>query len=153
MNTDYRWGKPVCTNVLYTNRWLLEEALHSALGAKLAHKILGKMLQVKKILFVCSQNKLRSPTAEAVFNEHPRVEAMSAGTNHDAETPLSGDLIEWADVIVVMEKTHKNKVSKKFKALLVGKRIVNLAIPDEYDFMDPDLIVILQRRVPRMVQI
>jgi len=56
-----------------------------------------------KLLFVCSRNRWRSPTAEAVLNQVDGVTAISAGINHDAETPLSGDLIEWADRIYVME--------------------------------------------------
>ena len=60
---------------------------------------------VKNVLFVCSQNKLRSPTAEQVFASWPNIEASSAGTNNDAENPLSAELIEWADIVFVMEKT------------------------------------------------
>lgn len=56
-----------------------------------------------KLLFVCSENKLRSPTGEEVFSEYAGVEAIGCGTNNDAETPLSGDLVEWADVILTME--------------------------------------------------
>ena len=69
---------------------------------------------MKRILFVCSENRLRSPTAETVFSEYEGIEAIGAGTNSDSDTPVSGDLIEWADVILVMEKSHKNKVSKKY---------------------------------------
>ncbi len=76
------------------------------------------------LLFVCSQNRLRSPTAETVFSAYDGIAAWSAGTNHDAETPLSGDLIEWADIVFVMEKTHRNKVSKKYRELLAGKRLI-----------------------------
>ena len=68
---------------------------------------------MKRILFVCSENRLRSPTAEIVFSEYEGIEAIGAGTNSDSDTPVSGDLIEWADVILVMEKSHKNRVSKK----------------------------------------
>jgi len=107
---------------------------------------------MKRILFICSQNRLRSPTAEAVFSEYPELEALSAGTNHDAETPLSGDLIEWADVIVAMEKTHKTKISKKFQSQLKNKRIVVLSIPDNYDYMQPELIEILKLKLPKVVQ-
>ena len=108
---------------------------------------------MKKLLFVCSENRLRSPTAEAVFAEHDRVEAIGAGTNSDAATPVSGDLIEWADVILVMEKMHKNKITKKYKNLLKGKRLVVLGIPDNYEYMDEDLVALLKRKVPRLVQI
>ncbi|MEK7991401.1 MAG: low molecular weight protein tyrosine phosphatase family protein [Thiotrichaceae bacterium] len=107
---------------------------------------------MKRILFVCSQNRLRSPTAETLFAEYPHLEVLSAGTNHDAETPLSGDLIDWADVIVAMEKNHKTKISKKFKARLANKRIVVLGIPDNYEYMQPKLVEILKAKLPQVVQ-
>ena len=106
-------------------------------------------MQKQQILFVCSQNKLRSPTAEQVFSQYPGIEAMSAGTNNDALTPLSGELVEWADVIFVMEKSHLNKVRGKFKKHLNGKRVICLNIPDDYDFMDTSLVRLLEARVPR----
>ena len=108
---------------------------------------------MKRILFVCSQNRLRSPTAEEVFSQHPRLEVLSAGTNNDAETPLSGDLVEWADIIVAMEKTHKNKISKKFRSQLTGKPVLVLGIPDEYDYMQPELVALLKSKLPRLVRI
>lgn len=107
--------------------------------------------KMKHILFLCSQNRLRSPTAENVFSQWPGVEAMSAGLNHDAVTPVSADLIEWAQVIVVMEKAHRNKLMKKFKDNLRGKKVVVLDIPDEYDYMQPELIQLLKAKVPQRV--
>lgn len=100
----------------------------------------------KRILFLCSQNKLRSPTAEAVFSEHPSVDVDSAGLNNDAEMPLSVEQIEWADLILVMEKAHRRRLNRKFSKALGGKRIVALNIPDDYDYMDPALIDLLKQR-------
>ena len=108
---------------------------------------------MKNLLFVCSENRLRSPTAEAVFSQHERVDAIGAGTNSDAVTPVSGDLIEWADVILVMEKSHKNKITKKYRDILKGKRLIVLDIPDNYGYMDEDLIKMLKSKVHRFVQI
>ena len=68
---------------------------------------------MKKLLFVCSENRLRSPTAESIFSEYESIEAIGAGTNNDAATPVSGDLIEWADIILVMEKMHRNKTGER----------------------------------------
>jgi len=99
------------------------------------------------LLFVCSENKLRSPTGETVFSAYEGVHAIGCGTNLDAETVVSGDLIEWADIVFVMEKTHKQKVATKFKALLVGKKLICLEIPDHYQYMDPKLITMLEHRV------
>jgi len=76
---------------------------------------------------------------------------MSAGLNSDAITPVSTDLLEWADIVVVMEEKHKNKLSKKFSPFLKGKRVVVLGIPDEYDYMQPELIQILKAKVLRYV--
>jgi predicted protein tyrosine phosphatase len=100
----------------------------------------------KRILFLCSQNKLRSPTAEAVFADHPAVEVDSAGLNNDAEVPLSEEQIEWADLIIVMEQCHRKRLNQKFKRALAGKRIAVLNIPDDYDYMDPSLITLLKAR-------
>ncbi len=99
------------------------------------------------LLFVCSKNKLRSPTAEVVFSEYTDIEAIGAGTNKDAPTTISADLIEWADLILVMEKKHRSKITAKFKDILKNKKIVVLNILDKYDFMDSDLIEILEKRV------
>jgi len=107
---------------------------------------------MKNLLFICSKNRLRSPTAEAVFSAYKDVQAIGAGTNKDAETPVSGDLIEWADIILVMEKTHRNKVAKKYKKLLKDKRLISLDIPDNYDCMQPELIQILKTKVARVVR-
>ena len=99
------------------------------------------------LLFVCSENRLRSPTGEEVFSAYEGVEAIGCGTNADSATPVSGDLIEWADVIFVMEQSHKGKVSKKFRALLKTTKVICLGIPDNYQRMDADLVELLENKV------
>ncbi len=106
-------------------------------------------MSIKHVLFVCSQNKLRSPTAEQVFASWPGIEVTSAGLNHDAEEPLSSEMVREADLIFVMEKAHRTRLSKRFKADLGRARVVCLDIPDDYEFMDPELVKLLQARVPR----
>lgn len=105
------------------------------------------------LLFVCSRNKLRSPTAETVFGRYSTVHAISCGIDLNSPTPLSGDLVEWADVIFVMEDIHRKKVSKKYRALLRDKRLICLGIPDDYDYMQPELIDMLERRVRRSIDL
>lgn len=104
---------------------------------------------MKQVLFVCSQNKLRSPTAEQVFADWPGIEVASAGLNHDAVEPLTGEMVAEADIIFVMEKAQRNRLSQRFKAHLKRARVICLDIPDDYAFMDPDLIALLRARVPR----
>lgn len=101
------------------------------------------------VLFVCSQNRLRSPTAEQVFANWPGAETSSAGLNHDAENPLTPELLQWADIVFVMERAHRSKLSARFKRYLGGKRVICLEIPDDYDYMDEDLIRLLRAKIPR----
>ncbi|WP_442582935.1 low molecular weight protein tyrosine phosphatase family protein [Mesorhizobium sp. ASY16-5R] len=104
---------------------------------------------MRNVLFVCSQNRLRSPTAEQVFSTRRDIKVASAGTNHDADNPLTPELVSWADLIFVMEKAHRAKLQKKFRSSLKGARIICLDIPDNYAFMDPELVRLLETRVTR----
>lgn len=105
-----------------------------------------------RLLFICSQNRLRSPTAEQVFADRPGIETASAGTNRGADNPLSAELVDWADIIFAMEKQHLRKLSEKFKAHLRDKRVVCLGIPDDYEFMQPELVELLEAKVGRYVR-
>ena len=101
----------------------------------------------QRVLFVCSRNRLRSPTAERVFGDLAGVEADSAGLAPDAEVPLSRDQLDWADTIFVMERAHRAKLMRTFGGALKGKRVICLDIPDKYAFMEPELVAILERKV------
>lgn len=101
-----------------------------------------------RVLFICAKNRLRSPTAEQVFANWPGVETASAGVNRDADNPVSPELLEWAELILVMESRHRRKLAEKFRRQLGNKRIHSLNIPDDYVFMEPALVQILQQRVP-----
>jgi predicted protein tyrosine phosphatase len=107
---------------------------------------------VPRVLFVCTQNKLRSPTAENVFANRVGFEVASAGTDPTSEVPLSPELIEWADAIFVMERAHRKKIQRKFKAHLKNKRLVVLDIPDQFSYMDPKLIGILEAKLGHYFQ-
>jgi predicted protein tyrosine phosphatase len=101
------------------------------------------------VLFVCGKNRLRSPTAEAVFADWPGVETASAGTSRDADTPVTAELVEWADLIFVMERRHRTMVAARFRGLLRDKRVVCLSIPDRFELMQPELVTLLMARVAR----
>lgn len=100
------------------------------------------------VLFLCSQNRLRSPTAEQVFSSNSSIEVASAGLNNDAENPTTRELVAWADLIFVMEKAHRNRLQKRFKKHLRA-RVICLDIPDEYEFMDEGLVRLLKAKVSR----
>lgn len=103
----------------------------------------------RNVLFLCSQNLLRSPTAEQVFANWPGIAVSSAGLDNDAEVTVTPELLEWADIIFVMERKHRKRLSEKFKPHLRNKRVICLEIPDSYDFMAPELVELLKARVPR----
>jgi len=102
---------------------------------------------VPRALFLCSRNRLRSPTAEQVCGAWPGVEADSAGLAPDAAVPLDADQIAWADIIFVMEMAHLRRLKSRFARYLNGKRVVCLRIPDNYAFMQPELVTLLEARV------
>ena len=104
------------------------------------------------VLFVCSANRLRSPTAEQVFSAWPGIETDSAGISSGADVLLSSEQVDWADVIFVMEKTHRNRLARQFRPHLKGKRIICLDIPDDYEFMDQDLLDLLSQNVETTIE-
>lgn len=101
-----------------------------------------------RVLFLCSRNRLRSPTAEQVFAGWPGIETASAGLAPDADNPLTPELLAWADLVFVMERAHRTKLSSRFAAHLKGKRVVCLDIPDDYDYMQPALVKLLRDKIP-----
>jgi len=106
-----------------------------------------------KLLFVCSKNKWRSPTAEKIFHLRNNFEARSAGTENGARMKITEGHVGWADIIFVMEKKHMRRMREKFGNVLDGKKIVNLDIPDDYQYMDEELIVMLEDRVAEQIEI
>jgi protein-tyrosine phosphatase len=99
------------------------------------------------ILFVCSRNQWRSPTAEQVYKNHSGLNVRSAGTEPSARIKLSAKTILWADVIFVMEKKHKQRLQDKFANEAQEKQIIVLDIPDDYQFMDEELIEDIKAKV------
>ncbi|MDO7851511.1 low molecular weight protein tyrosine phosphatase family protein [Hymenobacter convexus] len=101
-----------------------------------------------RLLFICSQNKWRSLTAERLFDEHPHYEARSAGTEPGARVRVTAGHLGWAEIIFVMERRHADRLREKYAAELRGKTLVVLRIPDKYPFGDAALIALLRGRLP-----
>lgn len=97
-----------------------------------------------KILFVCSRNKWRSRTAETIFKNNGMHEIKSAGTEKSARIKLNQNLINWAEVIFVMEDKHKNRLLDNFYFDKKETSLEVLDIMDEYEYMDDDLVEILK---------
>ena len=105
-----------------------------------------------KVLFVCSQNRFRSLTAESIFDGVAGHQVRSVGTESGARVRVTAGHLGWADLIFVMEKRHLNRLQKKFRDALAGKRVVCLHIPDEYDYMDEALVERLRGGVAPYVE-
>ncbi|MBG8553869.1 low molecular weight protein tyrosine phosphatase family protein [Hymenobacter guriensis] len=103
--------------------------------------------QPQKLLFICSQNRWRSLTAERLFDQHPHYEARSAGTEPGARVRVTAGHLGWADVVLVMERKHADILRHKFADALTGKRIITLRIPDKFQFMDHILQDLLRERL------
>lgn len=97
---------------------------------------------MSNLLFICSKNQWRSPTAELLFKNHSLHRARSAGTNNNARMRVNQKMIDWADVLFVMERKHRDTIRERF--IISNQPIVVLEIPDEYQFGDPELIEILK---------
>ena len=95
---------------------------------------------MKKLLFVCSRNRWRSLTAETIFKNNYNFEVKSAGTENSARIRINSNLIDWADIIFVMEKKHNERLLEKFPNEMTNKKIVVLEIQDIYKYMNPALI-------------
>lgn len=106
-----------------------------------------------KLLFICSKNKWRSLTAEKIFEQYAGYLVKSAGTEEGARIKVNAGHIGWADLIFVMEKKHERRLHEKFRQELIGKQLIRLDIPDEYEFMNEELIEILESRVSEYIQL
>ena len=101
---------------------------------------------MSNLLFICSRNQWRSPTAEKIFKQKG-FSARSAGTSPKSKNTISVSDVKWADIIFVMEKKHKNRIIAKFTRLMEHKCIHILDIPDDYKYMDIELISHLEDAV------
>ncbi len=106
-----------------------------------------------RLLFVCGRNQWRSPTAEWLYRPDERVEVRSAGTSTASRHHVSAADIQWANLILVMEAKYRAWIVTNFRAITLPP-IENLDIPDEYGYLDEELIDLLQRSVePHIVRL
>ncbi|KAA8787101.1 protein tyrosine phosphatase [Paenibacillus amylolyticus] len=106
-----------------------------------------------KLLFICSRNKWRSLTAEKIFEGYNGYEVRSAGTETGARIKVTEGHIGWSELIFVMEKKHARRLKDKFSTILKDKRLICLDIPDDYQFMDEELIEMLKARVSEYIEV
>lgn len=93
----------------------------------------------QKVLFICTANQQRSPTAERIYSEDPRFEVKSAGTDALMGREVTAEDLSWADLVVVMEERHEHKIRMRYPEESESTQIVVLGIPDIYQFMEQAL--------------
>lgn len=108
---------------------------------------------IQNVLFVCAQNRIRSYTAEKMFADSNRYKIRSRGIAADARIPLTDDDLDWADVVFVMEKNHRNRIYKRFRDKAKSKRITCLYIEDIYEPMEDSLIAELRYKLSPYLEI
>jgi predicted protein tyrosine phosphatase len=111
------------------------------------------MKKKKHVLFVCTANVHRSPTAELMFSEHPDYEVRSAGTSMLAKMPVTLELVQWADVIFVMDEKHEGQKSyllRNFPMVAgLADKIIVLNIQDRYIFGSEELVRVIDKKMRR----
>lgn len=105
-----------------------------------------------RVLFVCSRNQWRSPTAERLWRDSPLVATRSAGTSPRARHTVSARDLAWADVVLAMEARHRDRLRERFGAEARHADVRVLDVPDDYTFMDPALVEFLDARVPAVLR-
>lgn len=152
MSNKDHWSKPKRWKEMYTR----SEKQRRAQQLGMTYPIVdgNDMAESERInvLFVCSRNQWRSPTAERVFKRHPLMSTRSAGTSPNARRTINESDLRWADVVMVMEHKHRQRIVATFPRLVEHLPIHVLDIPDEYREMDPELVELLEAVVPPLLQ-
>lgn len=110
-----------------------------------------------KWLFVCSANYVRSPTAEYVARNRLLL-ARSCGTHGRYSgdfvvTPITREIVEWADVIVCMEQEHVDML-KEYRGAADATEVYCWNLPDDWAKpYDPQLVRIIEQKLADTLQL
>jgi len=108
------------------------------------------MIGRPNILVICGKNKRRSRTAEYIFKNDDRFNIRSAGLSPKSDRKISENDLNWASLVLVMETDHRAKIKELYRHLQLPK-IEVLNIPDEYEYLDKELIGILNDKINHIV--
>lgn len=95
------------------------------------------------ILFVCGRNQWRSPTAARIYAKDQMIQVRAVGVSLKSPHQVSSQDIKWADLILVMERRYKSRLLDTFRDLELPS-IESLDIPDDYQFMDAELVELIR---------
>jgi predicted protein tyrosine phosphatase len=103
----------------------------------------------RRLLFICRLNRSRSATAERLFAKRTDLDVRSAGTAPDALVRVNANMLDWADVIFIMDPAQRHWLETTFAGHPALGRVVCLDIPDDFTFLQPELVELLEQRVPQ----
>jgi predicted protein tyrosine phosphatase len=102
----------------------------------------------ERILFLCTANVDRSPTAADLYAGDPRYEVRSAGLAPFARVPVDRELLNWADRVFVMdEKREGHRTLLRVRFPDVSRQVVDLDVEDLWRRGHPQLVRLLRRRL------
>ena len=98
------------------------------------------------VLFLCGKNKVRSKTAAYLYRNDNRMNVRSAGLSPVSPHQLNRNDLEWAEVVMMMEYVHKKRIQKTYREMDLPELVV-LDIPDEYVYMEEELVEMIKPAV------
>lgn len=102
------------------------------------------------LLVICTNNRMRSATAEQIYRGDSRLDVRGAGTSPSAAHVVSTKDVEWADQILVMEEKHKEILQQRFANMALPP-ITVADIEDYYSYMDPELVEMLKSEIEAFI--
>jgi len=103
--------------------------------------------QKLRVLFVCTQNKVRSLTAEHLYRERPDLDVRSCGTAAFAKNQLTEEVMKWADMVFIFDELQAEAIDKKFGKDAFGKEIISLGLADVYQYKSESLVLKLTAKI------
>ena len=103
----------------------------------------------KRVLFICRLNRYRSATAERIFCKRKDLDVRSAGTAEDALVRVNARMLDWAEVIFVMDPLQMEALRRMFPSHPALERVICLEIEDVYSFLQPQLVQLLEQRIQK----
>ena len=144
---DNEWPREKKWRHLYTRSVKLRRAQQLGIEYPRLNEREQLETEVLNVLFVCSMNKWRSPTAEKIYGNHPLLNVRSAGTSSKAQRKITVADIRWSDLIILMEEKHRERIRSEFCQELEYRELHVLGVEDRFEFMDPRLVEELQAHI------
>ena len=82
-----------------------------------------------------------------MYAKRADLEVRSAGTSSEALVRVNQRMLDWADTVFIMEPEQRLRLEEMFPAHPALERLICLEIPDDYIFLQPELVSLLETRL------